>query len=99
MSKLKTFFLGSVILLPLAFSSVEVATAATCSVSTIRGGYGAVLSGVSNGVVLDSGGVVVADGKGNLSGTWTANASGTVETKVPFKGTYSVSANCAGKPN
>jgi hypothetical protein len=96
LKKLKTLFLGFV-LLAMACVSVETAMAATCSKPTLRGSYGAVLSGVSDGIVLDSGGLIVADGEGNLSGSWTANANGTVQTNVPFTGTYNVGATCTGE--
>lgn len=94
MTSLKRFFLGFVLLL-LGSASIE-AMAATCSKSTITGGYGAVLTGISDGIVVDSGGLVTVDGKGNLSGSWTTNANGTVENSEAFTGSYTVNANCAG---
>jgi hypothetical protein len=94
MPKLKTLFLSSAVLFVLSYSSIV--TAATCSKSTLNGRYGALLSGVSGGIVADSGGLVIADGKGNLSGTWSANANGNIQTDVPFTGKYTVNATCAG---
>ena len=93
----KSLRFSSVLLIALAFSSARFVMAATCSRSTIKGSYGAVLSGVSGGVVLDSGGLIVADGTGKLNGTWTFNANGTVASDVPFTGTYNVSSSCTGQ--
>jgi hypothetical protein len=93
MSKLKVLFLGSAMFLWLAGSS---SMALTCSKATLNGGYGALVSGVTAGVTIASGGLVIADGKGNLSGLWNANANGSVETNVAFTGKYTVSANCTG---
>jgi hypothetical protein len=96
LTKSRVPFVLSVILLVLTCGSIH-ATAVTCSKATLKGSYGSVLAGFAGGVPVDSGGLLILDGKGTLHGNWTTNANGTVQANVPVKGTYSVVSNCTGK--
>ncbi len=79
----------------LAFA-VASASAATCSNATLKGVYGSILSGFGgDGTPRASVGQATADGKGNLSGTYTKSKDGTIVTGT-VTGTYSVAKNCTG---
>jgi hypothetical protein len=69
---------------------------AACSNATLNGVYGYYHGrpdGVSGQRALV--GQMIADGKGNLSGSWTTSLNGTISTGT-FTGTYLISKNCTG---
>jgi LysM repeat protein len=77
---------------------VAVASASTgnCSLATVKGVYGYLVTGFDeNGpkAVLGQG---TADGNGNITGWVTINENGTIYQKVPFTATYTVAKNCTG---
>ena len=69
---------------------------AACSKATLNGvlgfSYGRLAGpGIPTAVV----GQLAADGRGNLSGSWTQSSYGVISTET-FRGTYSISNNCTG---
>ena len=96
--------------LPLAFSSSScgspssASAATTFSQSSIKGSYAmsfAVAVGGSAAIDYTGGtGVIVSDGKGNLSGTESySDTNGTVCTDLTLSGTYTVNPNGTGLAN
>lgn len=81
-------------LLALALSGIS--QAASCSNSTLKGNYAAVLTGFSGGAAFAALDLATADGAGNLSGSGTVNVNGTVSTNVPISATYTINADCTG---
>ena len=69
---------------------------AACSNATLNGVYG-YYHGRPDGIGGQRAlvGQMIADGKGNLSGSWTMSLNGTISTGT-FTGTYSISKNCTG---
>jgi hypothetical protein len=69
---------------------------ATCSNATLNGVYG-YYHGRPDGVSGQRAvvGQMIADGKGNLTGSWTASLNGVV-SNGSFTGAYSISKNCTG---
>ncbi len=67
-----------------------------CSNATLTGVYG-YYHGRPDGIggMRAVVGQMVADGQGNVSGSWTMGLNGTISTGS-FTGTYSISKNCAG---
>lgn len=66
-----------------------------CSNRTLRGAYGATITGTIAGLPFAELDLVSADGKGNFSGTGTVSYNGSVST-VTFTATYTVNSNCSG---
>ena len=70
-----------------------------CSVSSLSGlyGYGGQGSITANGTVVSLGeiGVLTFDGKGAVSGTYSASTAGVVERR-DYKGTYEIGTACTG---
>jgi hypothetical protein len=88
--------MSSIVLLFVAIFAVASASAASCSDATLKGVYGSILSGFGgDGTPRASVGQATADGKGNLSGTYTKSKDGTIVTGT-VTGTYSVAKNCTG---
>lgn len=69
---------------------------AVCSNATLKGAYGYYHGRPGGGAITKTlVGQITADGRGNLSATWTLSANGTISTGTTT-GTYSVSNNCTG---
>lgn len=86
--------LGFALLLGLCFSGYA---SASCTNATLVGNYGFTVTGVdSSGELAASVGQLTADGKGNLTGTFTNSTAGVISSNVPLTGTYSVKTNCTG---
>lgn len=83
-------------MLGLVFTAAPMASAATCSNSTVKGTYGRISSGL-NGSSQPAASIYqfTADGNGNLSGTATKSVDGSIVT-FTYTGTYQISANCTG---
>jgi hypothetical protein len=69
--------------------------APSCSNRTLKGAYGATITGTIAGLPFAELDLVTADGKGNFSGTGTVSYDGSIST-VTFTATYSVNSNCSG---
>lgn len=67
----------------------------SCSNRTLKGSYGASITGTIAGLPFAELDLVSADGKGNFSGTGTVSYNGSVSS-VTFTATYSVNPNCSG---
>jgi hypothetical protein len=84
------------LLVTAAWAQNDSLTTSTCSNATLKGNFGALLSGFGSNSVLASGGQLTADGKGGFRGTWAFNVNGNIATNVPVTGTYAVGKGCAG---
>lgn len=69
--------------------------AAFCSNHTLRGAYGATITGTVAGLPFAELDLVSADGNGSFSGTGTVSYNGSIST-VSFTATYTVNSNCSG---
>ena len=67
----------------------------TCSTATLKGSYGALLTGFVGGAAFATLDLVTADGFGNASGSGTSNVGGTVST-APISFTYMINSDCTG---
>jgi hypothetical protein len=67
----------------------------SCSNRTLKGSYGATITGTISGLPFAELDLVTADGNGNFSGTGTVSYNGSIST-VTFTATYSVNSNCSG---
>jgi hypothetical protein len=67
-----------------------------CSNTTIKGSYGFDFSGNTGGSPVVIVGVIVNDGEGNFSSTYTISINGTVTTGAQLVGTYTVNSDCTG---
>ncbi|HXJ92699.1 MAG TPA: hypothetical protein VMT20_07425 [Terriglobia bacterium] len=67
----------------------------SCSNRTLKGAYGATITGTIAGLPFAELDLVNADGKGNFSGTGTVSYNGSVSS-VTFTATYSVNSDCSG---
>jgi len=86
-------FIPTVLLVVL---TVAGAASATCSNATLNGVYG-YYHGRPDGIGGQRAlvGQMIADGHGNLTGSWTASLNGTISAGT-FTGTYSIAKNCTG---
>jgi hypothetical protein len=66
-----------------------------CSNRTLRGAYGATITGTIAGLPFAELDLVSANGKGGFSGTGTVSYNGSVST-VTFTATYSINPDCSG---
>lgn len=67
----------------------------SCSNRTLKGAYGATITGTIAGLPFAELDLVSADGQGNFSGTGTVSYNGSISS-VTFTATYSVNSNCSG---
>jgi hypothetical protein len=71
-----------------------------CSQTTLRGTYLVAFDGVDISgnaqVPFAAAELEVYDGNGNIEGVGSYNSNGTITTKEPFSGTYTVNADCTG---
>jgi len=67
----------------------------SCSNHTLKGSYGATITGTIAGLPFAELDLVTADGKGNFSGSGTVSYNGSVSS-VTFTATYSVNSDCSG---
>jgi hypothetical protein len=67
----------------------------SCSNGTLKGAYGATITGTIAGLPFAELDLVSADGKGNFSGTGTVSYNGSISS-VTFTATYSVNSDCSG---
>jgi hypothetical protein len=80
----------------LAILTAPVPAAAACSNATLKGTWGYYHGrplGIFN--VYKLVGQFTADGRGNLSGSWTLSSTGAISTGT-FTGSYAIGANCTG---
>jgi hypothetical protein len=102
--------IANLYLIPLTIAVIVVVTATAyahdgCSVATLRGNYVLYylgnLTDPNTGAVtpFDGVGVITFDGAGNVSGTFTLAANGTITTDNPYTATYTVNADCTGVLN
>lgn len=83
-------------ILLLACASAGSGKAATCSTATFSGVYGVLTTGFDSGKNRTAGIYqLTADGKGNVSGSGTKNASGTIQAPT-VSGSYSIGSDCTG---
>jgi hypothetical protein len=68
---------------------------ATCSNATLKGAYGMLNTGRSNGTLKSSVDRIVFDGAGNLKGSAVKSVGGILK-KYNITGTYSVAGDCSG---
>lgn len=74
-----------------------VGNAATCSNASLKGLYGAWLTGYDEpGLYLQGVAQLNFNGKGSFTGTETESDDGTIYNDVAVMGTYAISANCTG---
>jgi len=66
-----------------------------CSNRTLKGSYGATITGTIAGLPFAELDLVSADGKGNFSGTGTVSYNGSV-SNVTFTATYTINSDCSG---
>ncbi|MGA7295635.1 MAG: hypothetical protein WBW53_21700 [Terriglobales bacterium] len=88
---------GSAVLASIMFAALAATPAsAVCSNATLNGAYG-YFHGRPDGIggMRAVVGQAIADGQGNLHGSFTMSLNGTVSTGT-FTGTYSISKNCTG---
>lgn len=87
---------GRIVLLLVAAALACVPAAeAACSNGTLKGAYGLLNTGLSNGVLKSSIDRIVFDGAGNLKGTAVKSVGGKLK-KYTITGTYSVASDCSG---
>ena len=71
-----------------------------CSQTTLRGTYLVAFDGVDISgnaqVPFAAAELEVYDGNGNIEGLGSYNSNGTITSKEPFSGTYTVNADCTG---
>ena len=66
-----------------------------CSDTTIQGSWGFLLTG-ANSKLTAVVGQIIADGKGNLTGSETISSNGVISSNVALTGTYSIKTTCIG---
>ena len=85
---------------PLVKAQYATTNATACSLSSITGRYGFVLTGWVGGegalIPLATSGYLTADGAGKLTGDGTTVEAGSIMPLGGLTGTYTVSANCTG---
>jgi hypothetical protein len=70
---------------------------ATCTVAGMKGNFGIEAGGVFLGVgAVAFDGLFTLDGKGTVSGTESGSIAGSIFTKQPVSGTYTVTSFCTG---
>jgi hypothetical protein len=70
---------------------------ATCTVAGIKGNFGIEAGGVFVGVgAVAFDGLFTLDGKGTVSGTESGSIAGSIFTKQPVSGSYTVTSFCTG---
>jgi len=70
---------------------------ATCTVAGIKGSFGIEAGGVFVGVgAVAFDGLFTLDGKGTVSGTESGSIAGSIFTKQPVSGSYTVTSFCTG---
>ncbi len=77
--------------------TVQAQGKATCTAAGLKGSFGTEAGGVFIGegaVALD--GLLILDGKGNISGTESGSIAGSIFTGQSASGTYTVASNCTG---
>ena len=82
-------------LLIVATAGTAQASGGNCSTATLKGNYGAVLTGFAGVAAFATLDLVTADGFGNASGSGTSNVGGTVST-TPISFTYTINSDCTG---
>jgi hypothetical protein len=89
-----TTFLAGAMLLSMV-SDANALPAKSCSNATLRGDYGATLTGTVNNLPFAALNLVTGDGNGNITGEGTIVYNGTV---IPssFTATYSINPDCSG---
>lgn len=79
---------------------VNAPSATACTLSSVTGSYGFVLTGWVGGatalIPLATSGNLTADGAGNLTGNGTSVEGGSISPLGGVTGTYTVNANCTG---
>jgi len=66
-----------------------------CSLSTLRGQYVYTATGTSSGAPYAESGWEIYDGKGTVTGSYTASTDGTISSGT-YTGAYTVNSNCTG---
>jgi hypothetical protein len=70
--------------------------AANCSVRSLTGFYGFVITGTTNGSPIAIVGQMATDGTGSISGLETVSENGTILDSLAVLGTYRINSNCTG---
>ena len=105
MKRIANLFLISLIMAAMVAAATNAYAGNGCSVATLRGNYAFYylgnLTDPNTGAVtpFDAVGVFTFDGAGNVSGTFTLAANGTITTGNPYTATYTVNADCTGVIN
>jgi hypothetical protein len=85
----------ALVLFFLAAIGVSAASAATCTLASMDGTYGFLTNGFDGSYPAVSGGQAIADGKGNLSGSFNYSVGGE-QFDFAFTGSYTMEKNCTG---
>ncbi len=71
--------------------------ASDCSVQSLTGFYGFVITGDRSGSPVTIAGEMAADGSGSLSGLETISQNGSILDSAEILGNYTINSNCTGK--
>jgi hypothetical protein len=70
--------------------------ATNCSIQSLTGFYGFVVSGTRNGSPIAIVGQIATNGTGSLSGLETVSENGTILDSLAVLGKYNINSNCTG---